>query len=224
MEERAGDYGGFLCAGLISRGKLREKPPALRVGKIRLLSSRPSGPMARIACVRREAAGRIWFRGNAPARSESMIFQGRIRVTTEGLAAGWATACRLGTRTRARLLRGFDENLVPAVGTFLLAAASKAFSLRSAASGMMVLTPSSVAFSMAHSKASNFTTERSSVYVELRLICGGCLRGERNRHDRERPFRCGRDGLAGRRLVRRAGLFCGARRTRAEMGVRCLPR
>ena len=112
--------------------------------------------------------------GLRPSRARQNFAQWRCRrcarkakFSRGGSAARKASPGRARRRDRgnshaARLLRRLDQNFLPTLGA-LSAAASEAFSLRAAATGTIVLTPSSVAFSIAHSKASNFTMESSRV-------------------------------------------------------------
>ncbi len=80
-----------------------------------------------------------------------------VGVGAEGLR-GLRQLLQNGDADAARLLRSFGENFLPALGA-----------LRRCGE---VLAPSSVAFSMAHSKASNFTIARSSVRSMVSACAG----------------------------------------------------
>src|SRR6266705_2891040 len=123
----------------------------------------PSGPMARTAMAVRWPC-RIFRRGEADARSESITRKPSFRGAKA--TSGFAKTSRTGTRTRRDCCEA-SSRIFFQRSTRLAPAASKAFSLRSAASGTILLIPNSVAFSMAHSKASNFTTASSSVTSRL---------------------------------------------------------
>ena len=118
----------------------------------------------------------------APARPASTARSGWAVLSSDSITpapllqetnahSGLVSPSRCGTLNRrdcceasSKILRQRSERFV--------AAASKPFSLRAAASGTILLTPSSVAFSIAHSNASNFTIARSSVTSRLGFRTG----------------------------------------------------
>src|SRR5216684_3077536 len=100
--------------------------------------------------------------GGASPRSESMTR--KPSLCAPNACSGRINGSRIGTRTRRDCWEASRRILFHRSERFF-AAASRAFSLRPVANGTIVLTPSSVAFSSAHSKASNFTIDKSKLHA-----------------------------------------------------------
>src|SRR5260370_830980 len=140
--------------GAVMKILLSERSEAPPLRQVLTTAFAPSAALGANAVVK------TWRRGGASDRSESRIF---ITAPCPGhTSAGRARFSRVGTRRRRDCCEASARIFFQRSARFP-AEASSAFSLRAAASGMIVLTPSSVAFSMAHSKASNFTTDSKSV-------------------------------------------------------------